>query len=169
MRNAITATATTGMIQYLSSQRSSGYFAKSLMRDPAHVRPPEAALLHGVQVAGHVRELVMNPMMRCPPQRTFFRRARRAEREDELKPPARLVAAMREVAVIRAGREEHARVVQTDRERDPEPAHSRHRNADDREDMHAPEWNRERVEVDVAPALGLGTFDSVHAHRLLPE
>ena len=65
---------------------------------------------------GMSRELVMHAVMRGPPQRALLRGERRAEREHELKPARGLVAAMREVAVIRAGHEEHPRHVERERE-----------------------------------------------------
>ena len=104
---------------------------------------------------GMSRELVVQAVMRGPPQRALLRGERRAEREHELEPARRLVAAVREVAVIRAGHEEHARHVQRERQREPDHDKPGDRDADDREDVDAPERDRERVEVDAAPAPGL--------------
>ena len=51
-------------------------------------------------------------------------------------------------------------------QRDPGGEAEQRRDAHDREQVDRPESNRERVEVDVAPPLGLRCFDCGHGHRV---
>ncbi len=136
--------------------------------DPAHVRPPEARLLHRVKVTRHVGELVMHAVVCRPPQHALLRGRRRAEREHELEPARGLVAAVREVAVVSPGDEEHPRHVERGGQREAEPRQPGERDADDREHVHSPEGQGERVEVDVAPTLRLSQLDPAGRSKSVP-
>src|SRR5262249_2313235 len=83
--------------------------------------------------------VVMVAMMRRPPQRAFLKARLREAREDELKPAARPIRSMREVAVIAARHTEHADVVERDCEREALPGPTEDRNAHDCRDVHAEE------------------------------
>ncbi len=84
----------------------------AVRQNPADVRPREAAQRRRMQVFVGVRILVMVPVMGGPPQHALLRRTGGHQRDDELKRAAGLVRAMREIAVIAGGHEEHAHVVQ---------------------------------------------------------
>src|SRR6185295_18357745 len=75
--------------------------------DPAHVRPPEAALDRRMDVLRLVRVPVVLAVMSRPPEDAFLRARHRQPGEQELKDPAGLVGAMREEAVVARGDAEH--------------------------------------------------------------
>ena len=57
---------------------------------------------------------MMMSVMRCPPDGSFLSRGCPHESQDELKPPARLVAAMGEVAMVDTCNAEHADCIKRD-------------------------------------------------------
>ncbi len=84
--------------------------ARGVLRpaEPQHVRLEEAARAGRMRIARRVGVLVVLPMLASPPQRTALAGLQRDEREHELHRPARLVRAVREVAVRDALDAEHA-------------------------------------------------------------
>jgi hypothetical protein len=117
------ATGTT--VSKRSSQRSSGYFSRSPMREvsvrkPPRVRNQPAWLrqkpLRGVMRVGRgIGVHMVVAMVRRPPQRAALHRRRAEQRERELHRARGAERAVREVAVVEAGDREHAQRVQAQR------------------------------------------------------
>lgn len=92
-------------------QFPTGFYELSA-QDPTDMCPPHAVDARWMNVFFSIRELMVVAVMGCPPDRTLLSRCGTDECEHELKPPTRLVAAMREVAVIHTGNAEHAHNVE---------------------------------------------------------
>jgi len=71
-----------------------------------------------------IRVFVVVSMMTSPPERAFLRTGRSKKREEKLKGAARLVGAMGEITVIRAGDSEHADQIEADADEKSGPAKS---------------------------------------------
>jgi len=76
--------------------------------EPSYVRPKKSEERGRMHVQILVRVPVMMPVMSRPPQHALLRGSHRQKRDHELKHPARLVRAVREIAVIPRGNEKHS-------------------------------------------------------------
>src|SRR5271163_820938 len=75
--------------------------------EPSHVRPQESEERRRMHIQILIRVPVMVPVMSRPPQHSLLRGSHRQKRNHELKHPAGLVRAVREIAVIARGNEKH--------------------------------------------------------------
>lgn len=91
------------------------------IEEPADVSMPEALLDRRVRVIRSVGVLVVSPVPARPPERSVLHRRCAQQREEELKWPAGLVRAVREVTVVAGGDGPHANGVANRRERDELP------------------------------------------------
>ena len=78
---------------------------------PTEMRVPKSTSGRTVQITLGVGMFVVQPMRSSPPERSFLRRRRTEERQDQLKDATRLVRSMREVTVIDARDCKHAQEV----------------------------------------------------------
>jgi hypothetical protein len=82
------------------------------------VAPDETVLARGMDVGGLVGALMMQAMMRRPPERPALHAGRAHNRKTELREARGLERAMRKIAVIKSGNREHPDEVERDRDSD---------------------------------------------------
>jgi hypothetical protein len=97
-------------------------FNKLRAQDPPNVSPPHAVDTGWMNVFLSVRELMMMPVVRCPPDRALLGGGRADERENKLEPSTCLVASMREVSMIDTSNSEHSDSVEGETHRERYPA-----------------------------------------------
>src|SRR5271168_2290601 len=100
--------------------------------------PDESLLSRRMNILGLVGPLVVQPMMRRPPQRAALHGGRADHREYKLRGARSLERSMRKIAVIESGDGEHADEIQrdadADRDRAPsDPNHSQAHQVNDHE------------------------------------
>src|ERR1700691_3908394 len=118
-----------------------------LRRDPSDVAPDETLLSRRMNVGRLVGSLMMQSMMRRPPQRAALHRSRPDHREYELAGARSLERSMRKIAMGESGDREHPDEIQSnsDADRDGTPSHP--------DDAHAHQMNHD--ERDASKPVGL--------------
>src|SRR5205823_4297755 len=89
-----------------------------LGENPADMRPPKTVSPWRVRILGGVRMAMVLAVVSGPPKRSLLHSAASQTGQHKLKPSARLIGAMREVAVVAGCYSEHAREVKAGTEHD---------------------------------------------------
>src|SRR5947209_16940140 len=79
-----------------------------LGENPADMGPPKAVDPGRVRILGGIRMAMVLTVVSGPPKRPFLHGAASETGEHKLKPPARFIRAVGEVAVVSGGDAEHA-------------------------------------------------------------
>src|SRR5439155_21327519 len=79
-----------------------------LGENPADMGPPKAVDPGRMRILDRIRMAVVLAVVSRPPERSLLHGAASQTGEHKLKPPARFIRAMREVAMVAGGESEHA-------------------------------------------------------------
>src|SRR6266851_4472101 len=83
-----------------------------LGQNPADMRPPEAVGPRRVRILDGIRMAMVLAVVSAPPQRPFLHGTASENTQQELKPPAGLIRAMGEIAMIAGRNPKHAHKVE---------------------------------------------------------